>query len=44
MVEQTFATHLEDWAAVLRAMRETGDEFRQGKIGTIPKSTVASGL
>ena len=44
MVEQTFATHLEDWSAVLRAMRETGDEFRQGKIAAIPKSTVASGL
>jgi hypothetical protein len=44
MVEQTFATHLEDWTAVLRAMRETGDEFRQGKIAALPKSTVASGL
>jgi hypothetical protein len=44
MVERTFATHLEDWTAVLRAMRETGDEFRQGKIAPLPKSTVASGL
>ena len=44
MVEQTFATHLEDWTAVLRAMRETGDEFRQGKIAALPKSTVASGF
>jgi hypothetical protein len=44
MVEQTFATHLEDWPAVLRAMRETGDEFRQGKIAALPKSNVASGL
>ena len=44
MVEQTFATHLEDWPAVLRAMRETGDEFRQGKIAALPKSGVASGL
>jgi hypothetical protein len=44
MVEQTFATHLEDWPAVLRAMRETGDEFRQGKIAALPKNTVASGL
>jgi hypothetical protein len=44
MVEQTFATHLEDWPAVLRAMRETGDEFRHGKIGAMPKNAVASGL
>ncbi len=44
MVEQTFATHLEDWTAVLRAMRETGDEFRHGKIAALPKSAVASGL
>jgi hypothetical protein len=44
MVEQTFATHLEDWPAVLRAMRETGDEFRHGKIAALPKSGVASGL
>jgi hypothetical protein len=44
MVEQTFATHLEDWPAVLRAMRETGDEFRQGKIAALPKSSVGSGL
>jgi len=44
MVEQTFATHLEDWTAVLRAMRETGDEFRQGKIAALLKSTVASGF
>jgi hypothetical protein len=44
MVEQTFATHLEDWTAVLRAMRETGNEFRQGKIAATPKSNVASGL
>ena len=37
MVEQTFASHLEDWGAVLRAMRQTGDEFRQGKIAGLPK-------
>ena len=32
MVEKIFATHLEDWPALLRALRETGEEFRQGKI------------
>lgn len=44
MVEQTFASHLEDWSAVLRAMRETGEEFRQGKIATLPKSHPVAGL
>ena len=44
MVEQTFATHLEDWPAVLRAMRETGEEFREGKIASVPKTNPISGL
>jgi hypothetical protein len=44
MVEQTFASHLEDWSAVLRAMRETGEEFRQGKIVSLPKSHPVAGL
>ena len=37
MVEKIFATDFEDWPAMLRAMRETGDEFRSGKIATLPK-------
>jgi hypothetical protein len=44
MVEQTFASHLEDWSAVLRAMHETGEEFRQGKIASVPKSSPSAGL
>jgi hypothetical protein len=44
MVEQTFASHLEDWSAVLRAMRETGEEFKQGKIAGLPKSGPSAGL
>jgi hypothetical protein len=44
MVEQTFASHLEDWTAVLRAMRVTGEEFRQGKIASLPKSGPVAGL
>ena len=32
MVERIYASDLEDWAAVLRAMHETGAEFREGKI------------
>ncbi len=31
MVGKISATHPEDWQAVLRAMRETGEEFREGK-------------
>jgi hypothetical protein len=42
MVEKIFASHFEDWTAVLRAMRETGEEFRQGKIAVMP-SAAASG-
>ena len=41
MIEKIFATHFEDWPAVLRAMRQTGDEFRQGKVAPLPKSAVA---
>ena len=44
MVEKIFATNYEDWPAVLRAMRETGEEFRQGKIAPLPKSVAVSGL
>jgi hypothetical protein len=44
MVEQIFASHLEDWPAVLRAMRETGEEFRQGKIASLRKASPASRL
>jgi hypothetical protein len=36
MVEKIFATDFEDWAAILRALRETGEEFRQGKIALLP--------
>jgi len=43
-VEHTYASHLEDWAAVLRAMHETGEEFRQGKIAALPKVSPLAGL
>jgi hypothetical protein len=36
MVAKIFATDLEDWSAVQRAMQETGEEFRQGKIAALP--------
>jgi hypothetical protein len=41
MIEKIFATTLEDWPAVLRAMRETGDEFRRGEIASLRKTETA---
>jgi hypothetical protein len=42
MIEKIFATDQEDWPAILRAMRETGEEFRQGKIGSQSLSSAVS--
>jgi len=42
MVEKIFATDFEDWPAMLRAMRETGEEFRQGKITSLPKVALSN--
>jgi hypothetical protein len=44
MVENIFATHLDDWPALLRALRETGMEFREGKLESLPKINVPSPL
>jgi hypothetical protein len=44
MVEKVFASDFEDWPALLRAMQETGDEFRQGKIVVTPVAAVTSGI
>jgi len=35
MVAKIFATDLNDWPAILRAMRETGEEFRQGRYASL---------
>jgi hypothetical protein len=35
MVENIFATDLEDWPALLRALHETAAEFRDGKIASL---------
>lgn len=32
MIAKIFATDIEDWPALLRAMEQTGQEFRQGRI------------
>jgi hypothetical protein len=44
MVAKIFATDLEDWPAVLRAMQETGDEFRQGKIVLMPAAATTASI
>ena len=43
MVGKIFATDFEDWQALLRAMRETGKEFREGKIAGAPATRAAAG-
>jgi hypothetical protein len=35
MVERIAASDLDDWPATLRALRETGEEFRHGKIAAL---------
>ena len=42
MVEKIFATEFEDVPAILRAMRETGDDFRQGRIASLAPPGEAS--
>jgi hypothetical protein len=44
MVAKIFATDLEDWPAVLRAMQETGEEFKQGKIVLAPVANATASL
>jgi hypothetical protein len=39
MVERIFASDVEDWPAILAALQETGEEFRQGKISLTAGST-----
>jgi len=39
MIVNTFASNIDDWHALLRAMEETGNEFRQGRINVPAVST-----
>jgi hypothetical protein len=39
MSAKIFATDLEDWPALNRAMKEAGEELRQGKVAPLPIST-----
>jgi hypothetical protein len=40
MVQKIFATDLEDWPALLRAMHETAEDFRNGKIAALTNTNV----
>lgn len=42
MVEKIFATDIEDWPALWRATRETGEEFRNGGMASLVSSGVTS--
>jgi hypothetical protein len=42
MVTRIFASHDEDWPAVVRAMRSAGDDFLQGKLGAPPPETTTT--
>ena len=44
MTRKIFATDLEDWPAMLRSMQETGEEFRQGKIASLPAANNTSSV
>jgi hypothetical protein len=39
MVAKIFATDLNDWPAILRAMRETGAEFQRGKVASLSSNS-----
>jgi len=41
MVGNIFASNIDDWPALERAMEQTGDEFRQGKITLQGTTTIA---
>jgi hypothetical protein len=41
MVANIFASNINDWPALLRALEKTGDEFKQGKISVQTTSTIA---
>jgi hypothetical protein len=41
MIEKIFASDFEDWPAILRAMQEAGDDFRQGKATTAEVNATA---
>jgi hypothetical protein len=43
MIEKIFASDFEDWPAILRAMHEAGDDYRQGKAVSAEVNSVIPG-
>ncbi|HSS99490.1 MAG TPA: hypothetical protein VLK33_20790 [Terriglobales bacterium] len=43
MIEKIFASEFEDWPAILRAMHEAGDDFRQGKMTEVQVTSAIPG-
>ena len=41
MIVKIFATNIDDWPALLRAMQETGDEFKHGRISVQPVASAS---
>ncbi len=44
MVANIFATNIDDWPALLRAMDQTGQQFEQGKITVQPNTLAGNGI
>lgn len=42
MTAKIFATDIDDWPALLRAMQETGEEFRQSSVASLPQKNTIS--
>lgn len=42
MISKIFATDIEDWSAVVRALHETGDEMLQGRVASAPSTETAA--
>jgi hypothetical protein len=41
MVEKIFATDFEDWPALVRAMRETGEDFQKGRLAPLTSANAS---
>ena len=44
LIEKLFASDIEDWPAVMRAMQESGDDLRRGRPTSLPKIPVQASV
>jgi len=44
MIANISATSIDDWPALMRAMRETGEQFRRGELKVRPADLIAGGM